>query len=204
MKIMTLSDSAIQTEVINLDDSQTIDKIKFAGQDSVVYRNILTNQAIHLYYERECTLEKVVEYAKCVNEASLLMQNIHYQENASLAGEEYKALVQVNPVLEVGERMFLIGNKRSSYVYSLSPFISANSLCWPGRTQIKEEQEVVKNFPIMFYDRLENYLYDNLPQITGIDINPVNVKYRVNRERKEIDLIITDIAKNINNISRVN
>ncbi len=201
MRIVDLSSCNEVSEVILLEDLTLFDRRAFAGEDSVVFKNLQTNEALHLY-NHSFSLDEIIQYATCLNDVEAFLRKNPYLFKAKITEEEFIGHVYANSVFEVGRKYFVLNDEKILRTYSLSKFLEEKSLCWPGRTETLEEQKIVQNFPIMFYDGLENYLYENLPQIQGIDINPVNVKYRVDKENKRITLTITDIAKSIRNINR--
>ncbi|MBS3174833.1 hypothetical protein J4440_03055 [Candidatus Woesearchaeota archaeon] len=55
---------------------------------------------------------------------------------------------------------------------------------------------------MFFYDRINEFIQSQ-SGIHGVDVNPVNVKFRVDKNQQKIFLIITDLAKNIGDVYKV-
>ncbi len=195
MLIIPFDNQPLEDRCVEL-DGEGIDKNCFAGQDSVVFKDVRNNNAIHVY-GNGVSLDRIVGYAKCVNHAEEFLKVHPFEETATFDETKYNVQVYVNPIADVGEKEFSAKNRRDKRVYSVSPFIDGSSLCWPGRSDDKEQLEVAKCFNILFYDRLNEYMLSK-SGLGGVDIHPVNVKYRVDKEQKRITLIITDLAKDIN------
>jgi len=197
MRVIPFDKQPLEDRCLDL-DGPNIHPNSYPGQDSTVFRNN-NDCAIHVY--GICIkLDRVLAYAQCVNTAASYLDTHPFMEKTKFEGESYDVVVRVNPVEEVGENSFVIQGKESKHVYSLSPFIAEPSLCWPQQANDEEQRSVARCFNMLFYDRVDEYI-DSQTGIWGVDINPVNVKYTVDRNQKKILLVITDLAKNIGDVS---
>ena len=193
MKIIPISEQPLEERCLNL-DNPNIDG-GYLGQDSIVYRVIPTNQAIHVYYSHN-NFSKVKEYAKNVNTVAQALEQQPFRKEIQFENETYSLELVVNPRTEVGEKQI----DDTTRAYTLSPFIDGLSLCWPNQAQEDEQRAVAKSVNILFYDEFNEYL-ETISNVKGIDINPINVKYRIDKKNKTLTIIVTDLAKNINNIN---
>lgn len=166
----------------------------YAGQDSTVFRERASDRALHVYGQ-QARLDQLVGYAESVNTAAAFLNHRPFLEEAHFRERLFQLTVLINPIDEVGERIFVVGVQNLLRVYSLSPFIEGRTLCWLQQARDPNQQEVARHCTIPFYERLNAALEE--AKIDGIDINPVNVKYRIEEETARITLIVTDLAKDI-------
>ena len=201
MKIISFHEQPLEERCLELSGSR-IHSIAFSGEDSVVYRDIKTGDAIHVYHSN-IDFSSALRYARCLNEVASSLDAHPYIEEITFQGMRYMVEVRVNPVEEVGEKLFEIGSDKNKRAYTISRFIEAPSLCWPNRNNEKQLPAVASQFNIQFYDRVEEWM-ESHSGIQGIDINPVNTKFVYYEKERKILLIITDIAKSIGNIEMLN
>ena len=201
MKVITFDEQPLEARCFAL-DGPDIHPETYPGQDSVVFRNDLTGCVIHVY-NRDIAFWEVLTYAQCVNTAASSLDAHPFIENIKFEDMPYKACARVNPVKEVGETFFVINGNKSKHAYTVSPFIDGFSLCWPNRASDEEQRAVARSFNMLFYDGINEFIRSQ-SRIYGVDINPVNVKFAIDRNQRKILLVITDLAKNIKNVTRLN
>lgn len=194
MRIVTFEMQTPDSLCVDL-DVPGIDKRAYPGQDSVVFRDLQAGRAVHVY---NCPFESVLSYARCVN-AAYSLNTSPFSERVVFQGADYISEARVNPVEEAGEKTFRLQGKDWRRAYTVSPFIDAVSLCWPEQTDDEERKSVARCFNMIFYDRVNEWI-ESRSNLRGIDINPVNVKYIVDREHPKISLVITDLAKNVGDV----
>src|SRR3989338_837232 len=168
-----------------------------AGVDSTVYRDTQINQALHIYYNT--TFERILLYAQCVNAAALSLRETPFEERTTFEGLRYKVEAKVNPVEEVGEKCFRFNGIVRKRPYTLSPYIDELSLSWPEYAKDPLQKSVALCFNPFFYNELSEFIEKQSP-VKGVEINPTNVKFNVDRSQQKIFLIITDLAKNIEDV----
>ncbi|MFA4887311.1 MAG: hypothetical protein WC595_03805 [Candidatus Nanoarchaeia archaeon] len=195
MKIIPFEKQPLETRIVDLDAS-TIDSRAYVGQDSVVYRDNSTNRAIHVYHN-SLDVEGIVKYAKCVNALKSMLEAAPFEEEIVFEERRYVANVCVNPVEEVGEKWFRKGGELAKRKYTASPFVSGPSLCWPHLAN--GETMIARCFDILFYQRVNGFI-ESKGVIGNVDIHPVNVKFKIEREKQTISLIVTDLAKSIGDV----
>jgi len=197
MRILTLEMLSPEDQCVDL-NGPNMDPTAYPGQDSVVFRDNQINKAVHVY-QNHIAYEQILKYAQHVNIAKASFEKHPFIEKIEFEKKSYDVIVGINPVEEVGEKLFEMQGNRTRRAYTLSPFIEGSSLCWPNQANNDEQFAVAKCFDMLFYDRIDNALYSQT-NINGIDINPVNVKYAIDKDQQKISLTITDLAKNIGDV----
>ena len=193
MRIIPFDEQGLEDRCVVL-DGPNIDPKAYAGQDSVVFRDVRTDRAIHVYHCGE--FEGILAYARCVNAAASALDGVRFEEEVDYGGRRFKVGVRVNPVEEVGERLFGTNGESLQRAYTVSPFIGGLSLCWPQQAEDDEQRAVARCFNMFFYDRVDEFIAEQ-SGVQMVDINPVNVKYNVEEAQQRISLVITDLAKSV-------
>ncbi len=194
MKVVPFGQQSIDDLCIDL-KSPPIHPRAYPGQDSTVYHDTREGKAIHVYGSH-VDFAGAVLYARAVNSVAGFLGENPFSEGTMFEGSPCSIDVCVNPVEEVGERLFRVGDEVIQSVYTVSPFVEGLSLCWPRQASDEEQRAVARCCNILFYDRITGHIETQSP-VACVDINPVNVKYSVDRVRCRIRLTITDLAKDI-------
>ncbi|HIH42555.1 TPA: hypothetical protein HA246_02840 [Candidatus Woesearchaeota archaeon] len=195
MRVIPFKKQSLEARCFDL-DGPTVAKDAYSGQDSVVFRN--GDTAIHVYNNNN-SFEKILAYAQCMGAVASSLTKNPFTEDIEFEGIAYKVEVRANPITEVGEKLFKMHGADLRRVYTLSPFIEGLSLCWPYQAHDEQQKAVARCFSPMFYDRVNDYLMAET-KVCDTDINPVNVKFKIDRAQQKILLIITDLAKCIGNV----
>ncbi len=178
----------------------SVHSVAYPGEDSVVYRDRKTGNAIHVYLGN-ITFPSVITYAGFQNEVASSLDAAPYVERMVFQGLQYRVEVKANPVEEVGEKLF--GDDKKTRAYTISKFIEAPSLCWPNGITVEKLPAIARQFTVLFYGRVSEWIEDHT-KVLGIDINPMNTKCEFYEKECRISLMITDIAKSMGNIVMLN
>ena len=194
MKVIPFDKQCIDDKCIDL-NGPNIHTRAYPGQDSVVYHNIETDKAIHVY-NNMIDFDRALLYAQCVNDAAQFLITHPFSHNVRFEELQYSIDIHVNPVEEVGEKLFTASDESIQRAYIVSPFVRGLSLCWPQQATDEEQRAVARCCGVLLYDRINDYI-ETQSSVACVDINPVNVKYAIDRNELKIKLTITDLAKSI-------